>query len=341
MGNSLLPGENVSLLERPTYSVPWSVGKLFYRFSALRKEWKIQFLHKDKLYCCSTRLSRLHSGSSWKWQYTGGAILDGGHHHTVKETSGLQLQHLVCSRWLFQKNLRIFFSKTNFVSVFHKWQTNQSINQPNKLWVKHHPGCRTFRVYVKSNALLCVLMCLHRFLDFFSSTFFLFLWFWFSFFLWFWFSFFVIFLVGYILEAEKVIDFRISPSSPAIFQYQIPDGVDRVLVRAWSPKVSEFDSKPICSYLSIQPAYCPVADLPQEITSQVFLDRKAMPNFHRRFFYQWKKSTKRSLKIGLDAKKIKNIAGACFSCVFFTIAQQGILIPTYRAFTWHSNDFEP
>ena len=167
---------------------------------------------------------------------------------------------------------------------------NQSINQPTKLSVKHLPGCRIFRVYAKSDALLCVLVGLDRSLDFASSTFFFF-------FVIFGSVFFAIFLVGYILEAEKVIDFRISPSSPAIFQYQIPDGVDRVLVRAWSPKVSEFDSKPICSYLSIQPAYCPVADLPQEITSQVFLDRKAVPIFpssifHRRFFYQWIKKHK-------------------------------------------------
>ncbi|OQV22057.1 SID1 transmembrane family member 2 [Hypsibius exemplaris] len=81
-------------------------------------------------------------------------------------------------------------------------------------------------------------------------------------------SFNIWFVPGYLLKTEREIDFRISPSSPAIFQYQMPEGIDRVLVRAWSPKPKAKDDKTICSYLSVQPAYCPVADLPGDITSQ-------------------------------------------------------------------------
>ncbi|XP_055335998.1 SID1 transmembrane family member 1-like isoform X2 [Paramacrobiotus metropolitanus] len=70
------------------------------------------------------------------------------------------------------------------------------------------------------------------------------------------------FVPGFILKTNKVIEFRISPSAPAFFQYQMPDGIDRVLVRTWAPKADT-----VCSYLSVQPAYCPIADLSGEITA--------------------------------------------------------------------------
>lgn len=60
-----------------------------------------------------------------------------------------------------------------------------------------------------------------------------------------------------------MIDFRVSPSAPAFFQYQIPEGINRVLVRTWAA-----EDESVCSILSIQPTYCPIADLPEEITGQ-------------------------------------------------------------------------
>ncbi|GAV03157.1 sid-1b [Ramazzottius varieornatus] len=71
------------------------------------------------------------------------------------------------------------------------------------------------------------------------------------------------FVSGFMLQTNKQIDFRISPSAPAFFQYTMPDDVDRVLVRSWAPSEEK-----ICTVMSVQPAICPVGALPTEVTSQ-------------------------------------------------------------------------
>ena len=49
--------------------------------------------------------------------------------------------------------------------------------------------------------------------------------------------------------------FNVTPSQPQYFEYRMPDGIDRVMVMLDSLEEEKF-----CSYFSIQPVHCPVAD---------------------------------------------------------------------------------
>ncbi|XP_030833855.1 SID1 transmembrane family member 1 isoform X2 [Strongylocentrotus purpuratus] len=55
------------------------------------------------------------------------------------------------------------------------------------------------------------------------------------------------------LQSNKNITFLSDPSAPQYYQYEFPEGVDMVMVRAKSPDKA-------CAYLSVQNAKCPILD---------------------------------------------------------------------------------
>ena len=76
--------------------------------------------------------------------------------------------------------------------------------------------------------------------------------------------------VDFTFRAQQVADFfvttdipmtiNVSPSEPQYVEYVMPEGIDHVLV-----SIESLEPEKFCSYFSIQPVRCPVADIESEL----------------------------------------------------------------------------
>ena len=89
----------------------------------------------------------------------------------------------------------------------------------------------------------------------------------------------------FFLETGVPLRLNATPSEPQFVEYAMPDGVDRVLVQLKALEPEHF-----CSFFSVQPVQCPVADLESELRIQgklnvlfvsLCLIMKLLPNLKR------------------------------------------------------------